>query len=665
MRNNESQLSFIRYYVNVLVALAPGAAMKSGILALFAATLIIPAFPVRTRAQGIRSSPSAVAANGTITVYVRDEFGEPLTIIPQIKLTVVGMGTTPPSPAQTTGDGWVFSNLDPGQEYQVEVKADGYQTSYDTATLPPLDRASANVIVFLKPLGQKSDFRSPGGHYILAPRAAKEVQHGLSDLRSRKFASARKHLEKALQMAPGNPYVNYVMGMIYLVSQQAALAKPYLEKSVSIDPRQPPSLLALGTARFQTGDYAGASEILEEDVQLDARSWKAQWMLAEAYLRQRNYVKSREYAERALQNGKQNAVRAQLLLGQALAGLGDREQAVGTFEHYLSSFPQDPDAAKIRSYIEALKEPAPVVVPAAAGPAATAADSPKSAPEASPAAPPPMPITAPPVELPPKQDWAPPDIDAVAPYAISGAACSLPNILRAAGKNASQFVSTLQEFSAMEDYQSVEINRDESLESPRIRRFSYVVAIEDPRPNVIEIREIRNQGVVTSELPGRLADLGAPALALVFHPIYRDDFEWKCEGLGEWNNKPAWLVHFQQRADRPTSLLAAYETPSHEYALPLKGRAWISQNGAVMHLETDLTHGMTAIDLMRQHFSIDYQPVSFKSHEVQLWLPESVDVYLQYQGHFIHNFHRYSNFKLFWVGTSQEMAKPKETDQKQ
>ena len=640
-------------------------AMRSRFLVFFATTLIIPAFPVRARAQGIRLSPSAVTANGTITVYVRDEFGEPLSLIPQIKLTVVGMGSTPPSPAQTTGDGWVFSDLGPGQEYQVEVNADGYQTAYDTATLPPLDRASANVIVFLKPLGQKNDFRSPGGHYILAPRAAKEVQHGLNDLRSRKLASARKHLERALQMAPGNPYVNYVMGMIYLVSQQAALARPYLEKSVSIDPRQPPSLLALGTARFQTGDYAGASEILEEDVQLDASSWKAQWTLAEAYLRQRNYVKAREYAERALQNGKQNAVRVELLLGQALAGVGEREQAVSTFEHYLRLFPQDPDAAKIRSYVESLKELAPVVVPATAGPAAGAPESPKSRPEASPAAPPSMPITVPPVELPPKENWAPPDIDAAAPYAISGAACSLPNVLRAAGQKADQFVSTLQEFSAMENYQSVEIKRDESLESPQIRKFSYVVTIEDSRPNVIEIHEIRNQGIATSALPGRLADLGAPALALVFHPIYRDDFEWKCEGLGEWNSKPAWLVHFQQRSDRPTSLLAAYETPSQEYALPLKGRAWISQSGAVMHLETDLTHGMTAIDLIRQHFSIDYQPVSFKSHKVQLWLPESVDVYLQYHGHFIHNFHRYSNFKLFWVGTSQKMAKPKVADQNQ
>ena len=490
------------------------------------------------------------------------------------------------------------------------------------------------------------------------------MQRGLSDLRARKYDSARKHLEKALQTAPGNPYVNYVMGMIYLVSQQAALAKPFLEKSVSIDPKQPPALLALGTARFQIHDYAGASEVLERDVQLDPASWKAEWLLAEAYLRQRNYQKAKEYAGQALKTGKQNAVRVQILVGQALAGLGERDKAVHAFEDYLESYPGDPEAAEIRSFVETLRRPTPTVLAVATEPAPGTVKPPSDISNAiaNPAST--LSTPAPAVELPPKENWAPRDIDSSKPFMISDAACSLPKILQTVGKNAEQFVNTLQQFSATEEYQTVEIKHDERLETPDIRKFSYLVTIEAPRPHVIEIHEIRNQGLSRSDLPGRLADLGAPALVLAFHPVYQADFEWRCEGLGEWNSKPAWLVHFQQRPDRPTSLLAAYETPSQEYALPLKGRAWISQSGGhVVHLETDLSQAMTSIDLLRQHFAIDYRPIQFKSHNVELWLPESVDVYLQYQGHFIHNYHRYTNFKLFWVGTSEKAGKPKETDQ--
>ncbi|MGH9865597.1 MAG: hypothetical protein ACRD4H_09315, partial [Candidatus Acidiferrales bacterium] len=163
------------------------------------------------------------------------------------------------------------------------------------------------------------------------------------------------------------------------------------------------------------------------------------------------------------------------------------------------------------------------------------------------------------------------------------------------------------------------------------------------------------------DMPGRLADFGAPALVLAFHPVYRGDFTWKCDGLGEWKDKPAWILRFEQRTDAPTSLLASFDTPSQEYALPLKGRAWISENGGqVMHLETDLTKPVAAVGLQREHFVIDYQPITFQTHKVTLWLPENVDVYIQYQGHYLHHYHHFENFKLFWIGTDQKISKPKE-----
>jgi hypothetical protein len=69
------------------------------------------------------------------------------------------------------------------------------------------------------------------------------------------------------------------------------------------------------------------------------------------------------------------------------------------------------------------------------------------------------------------------------------------------------------------------------------------------------------------------------------------------------------------------------------------------------------------IDLKREHFAIDYQPVAFRKHKVTLWLPENVDVYLQYQGHYLHHYHHFTNFQLFWVGETQKIEPPKEATQ--
>lgn len=633
---------------------------KSGIATALVALFLVSLAPARAQA------PLSMQATGTLTLYVRTEFGERLKIPPQVTLTPVTTSIPMPYVPTFTGDGGIiFNHLVPGEDYEVVIKADQYEVATETVTLPMGSGSSLTTIIYLRSLGEKRPPPQIKGQFMLAPRAEKEVQRGLNDLRSQHYDSARKHLEKALKMAPGNPYVNYIMGMSYVSSQQIVLAKPYLEKSVSINPMQPASLIALGTVRFQSGDYPGAVDVLEQAVKLDDKSWKAEWILSDAYLRQRNFAKSLEYAKQALANGKEDAAPAQILEGEALAGLGEGDKAAETLKSYLQAHPKDPNAAKIQDFAASLRRPVVVPAKAPASPAsATAPGQPSTA--VSPARRTDSagsPTAADLAEPPPKDNWAPPDVDMTKPFVIAGAACHLPNILAAAEKNAVQLINELQEFSAIEDYQSVEIKRDDRLREPVSRQFNYMVFINKTRDGLFDVQEMRNTRVGRGEIPGLLADMGAPALALAFYPKLQNDFDWTCEGLGDWKGMPAWVVHFEQRKDRSTSRLAGFMTPSQDLDLiPLKGRAWVAENGGqVLHLDTDLTHPLKDIGLAREHFSIDYGPVSFKTHKVQLWLPQVVDVYYHYRNHYIHNYHRFTDFKLFWVGASQKISTPKQT----
>ena len=593
----------------------------------------------------------------SISVFLRDEFGAPLSVTPQLTLKSTGTGAYPSAGmAVQVGDAWVFTNLPSGTEYQLEVRAEGYQIDHEDVEVPPIEGVQQHVVVFLNPIGQKKEARAG---MILAPRAQKEVENGLKDLRARKFDSAEKHLTKALSIAPASPFVNYVAGMAYFLWQKLPQAEQYLAKSVSIDPREPAALLALGAVRFQLNETAGAIEVLKQDVQLDAKSWKGQWMLADAYLRQRNYAEAREAAEHAMAIGKSDAAAAELLLGDALAGLGEREKAIATFQGYLIKHPDDSRAAQIRALITQLEKPPQALAPAVMRVAA-ASGGPSNAtqPEALPlgaeiGAPPP------PVDLPPKENWAPPDVDAAKPFVISGASCSLPKVMEEAAKYTGAFVTTLGEFSATEQYQTVEVKRDERLETPEARTYRYLTVIDKSNPRLIVMSEFRDPLSGAKDMPGMLVDVGTPALALVFHPVFRDSFNWSCEGLGEWKGKSAWVIHFEQRTDKPTSLLQSFETASGEYMLPLKGRAWVAENGGeVMHLDTDLTKALKPIGMLREHFSIDYGPVSFRTHKQVLWLPQDADVYYQFQGHYIHHYHHFSDFKLFSVDTTEKDEKP-------
>ncbi|HEU5411929.1 MAG TPA: tetratricopeptide repeat protein [Candidatus Acidoferrales bacterium] len=603
---------------------------------------------------------SRAPATGSILVYIRAEDGRPYSGVPQINLIVEESTQNLVQTPRMTGNAWAFSGLATGMSYEVEVTADGYQVARQTVLIPDIDGGSASVMIFLRPRDSRLDFHPPGGHFLLAPRAQKEVEKGLKDINAGKFPSAQKHFQKALEMAPGNPYVNYLMGMSYLLAKQLTSARPYLEKSVSVDPSQAPSLTALGTLRFDEGDYPGAIQVLSKAVQADSSSWKSQWILSASYLKQRDYKPARDHALAALAASKGKATEVELLLAQALAGLGDREGALKAVQSFLSAHPNA--SPQIRGWAEELRqappaEPKSAVMKVAERPATTTASPVEPVRTIVTVIPPPIP------ELPPDKDWAPPDIDAAKHFVIPEATCSLPKILRTARKSAVQFVDTLQKFSATEEYQSVEVKRNKSLEKPEFGTYSYLATIEAPRSGTIPVTEYRNQSASEEQMPGKLNDIGAPALALVFHPVYKDDFRWSCEGLGEWEGKTAWIIRFEQRPDRPATL-AALQASSGTYSLPFKGLAWVGNSGQVIHAEFDLVKPIKQAELYREHFSLDYKPITFKNHRVTLWLPENVNVYYQYRGHYLHHYHHFSNFQLFWTGASEKVGQPVEAGDK-
>ncbi|HKW87467.1 MAG TPA: tetratricopeptide repeat protein [Candidatus Acidoferrales bacterium] len=618
-----------------------------------------------SNAMDPNSIGSAAPGNGsaTLMIYLRDEYGVSPVSAPIFSVHSLTFNSTNPPPPRPFEGGWVLSGLQPRDEYDIEVSISGYKVAHKFVVVPdsPIGSSSpmtTTVFIYLTSEGSSDDGLAPSSGVVLAPRAEKEVQHALKDIQSNNFSSAQKHASKALEMAPGNPYVNYLLGMCYLRMNKLPEAKTNLEKSVSLDPKQAPPLQALGMLRYREGDYAGASQILEQAVQLDPNAWRAEWMLASSYVHQEDYQKARVAAEKAIKAGKENAAPVQLLLGEALAGVGEREKAIAAFEEYLKRYPKDPSNGQIRSWISDLSKPPAQTLPGAAPVAETAPSDARPSVELNNLLPAKLPL--PTAELPPKENWAPPDVDSVHPPVARSSGCPLPKIMQEAGKSALDLVTAVQKFSATEDFQSVEIKRNEQLETPEIRKFDYMVLLDDSRPHLPEISEYRTQISGPAMPVGSIAD-GAPVLALAFHPDFRDDFDWTCEGLGEWSNQPAWIVHFEQRSDRPTSRLRAIELSTTEYPLALKGLAWISRSGGqVVHLESDLVKPIARVDLKREHFSVDYMPVAFRTHNVRLWLPQNVNVYLQYQGHFLHHYHHYSNFTLFWTGSTEKSGKPKE-----
>jgi len=90
-----------------------------------------------------------------------------------------------------------------------------------------------------------------------------------------------------------------------------------------------------------------------------------------------------------------------------------------------------------------------------------------------------------------------------------------------------------------------------------------------------------------------------------------------------------WQVHFRQRPDKPNTI-RGYQIGENgpSYPVALRGRAWIAADSyQIMRMETDLIAPLPEIRLFTDHTVVEYGPVRFKSRNVEMWLPQSAELY--------------------------------------
>jgi hypothetical protein len=256
--------------------------------------------------------------------------------------------------------------------------------------------------------------------------------------------------------------------------------------------------------------------------------------------------------------------------------------------------------------------------------------------------------------------WAPPNVDALIPTLTSTPACPLSEVLGHVGERATELVANLQSFTAREkvEYADLDYNGSNFASAVGAALFDYAVSF-DQGPNALATHEARSDSHGANSLPGEFQSSGLIAIGLVFHPYYQGDFEMRCEGMDQWNGEAAWVVHFEQRDDKPARM-HSFRTADGVYRASLKGRGWISTDTSqILHIETNLKKAMPAIQLQREAISVDYAPVEFHSKNMKLWLPQVSEVFFQMQDRRYVILHAFSDFLLSSVQTEQTIGQPK------
>jgi hypothetical protein len=237
-------------------------------------------------------------------------------------------------------------------------------------------------------------------------------------------------------------------------------------------------------------------------------------------------------------------------------------------------------------------------------------------------------------------------------------ACPLSEIVNDVGQRMIELVDNLQRLDATESLRHFSISSKGVLSKPEDRTYDYVVTVSLSSSGFFQLEEYRNGTIDPKQFPARIATTGLAAMALIFHPSQVSNYSLNCQGLEEWNNRPAWHIHFAQRADRPNRV-RMYVLAGTGHPLPLQGSVWIDpENYQVLHLESDLMRPLPEIRLTREHMAITYGPVQFRTAGQELWLPLNAAVKWERNGRRYFREHTFSNFKLFGVESTQEIKAP-------
>ncbi len=442
--------------------------------------------------------------------------------------------------------------------------------------------------------------------------------------------------DKAYPPVSTDPEVNYVFGVYSARLRDWEQAKAYWAKALQRLPDHVPAMVSMSEVLLTENKVSEAVEYLDRAAKLDPSYWRTHAVLTEISLRSGSTREAFQHAERALELSNGQAASVSPLLARALVA-----EATELLRAHLKDHPDDAAAKK---QLEDLNAPSELH----ASEHLNAEFRERSADTTS----------MRPDSLPRHSSWLPPEVDENVPPVELGSACNLEEVLQKAGQRIQEFVGNVERFTATESMLHEKINKSGAVSEKEKRKYDYMVSIEEIRPGLLGVEEYHSGGPVDS--PDGVTSKGLPALILIFHPYYSGDFAMRCEGLATLDGKRTWQIYFRQRDDKPNRIRSYRigSTPPHPIAL--KGRAWlVADSYQILGLQTDLINALPDIRLTVDHTAIEFGPVHFSSRGLDMWLPQTAEVFSDLKGRRIHQRMSFSNYLLFAVDDKQQISSPK------
>lgn len=241
----------------------------------------------------------------------------------------------------------------------------------------------------------------------------------------------------------------------------------------------------------------------------------------------------------------------------------------------------------------------------------------------------------------------------VAPAALTGQTVVPASLVDQAQKQVVAYIGKLADLHCTEDVVQEKLKPNGGAELASKSQYDYFLYMQgtsydfqlsESRLEVGTQRQVRQPLLLTN---------GFSTLLLVFHPYYRNAFEFTAEPPQTLDGRSLVPVHFAHILGARTP--AALALRGREFPLDLEGTAWLDPNsGQVVRMDAGLEHEMTDVGLKLLKIRVDYQP-SPKSTD-HFMVPAKAVVDLETPRQHWRNTHTFHNYKLFSTEANQDPA---------